>query len=288
MTIKEITTLRGFVGKILNNENSDDYDFFYRGHADRNYKLEPSVFRSDENGQQKWHATEDILFREMIISHPEEFISSKHTIENLIKMQHFSLPTRLLDITSNPLIALYFSCKNSNKSEMESNGEVIIFKVKKETIKYYDSDSASCLANLAKLSFKDKRVISFNKNTESFNEQIAIKKLTSFIKEEKPHFENRISPKTINSIICIKGIKNNHRITSQSGAFFLFGHQVSFNEEKLNGINIERVIVKNKTSILKELDLLNINESTVFPQTDSSARYIAQKFTAKNMKQSYE
>lgn len=281
MKIKEITTLRGFIGKILDNEDSDDFDFFYRGHSNKHYKLEPSVFRKDENGISKWNVTEDILFREMIISHPEEFISSKHTIENLIKMQHFSLPTRLLDITSNPLIALYFSCINSKRSEVESSGEVIIFKVKKETIKYYDSDTASCLANLVKLSYKDKSLISFNKNTETFNEQIAVRKLVSFIKDEKPHFENRVSPKTLKSIICIKGIQNNHRITSQSGAFFLFGQDVSFDEDNFTGIYVERVIVKNKESILKELDLLNINESTVFPQTDSSARYIAQKFTSK-------
>lgn len=261
--------------------------FFFRGHANKNYKLEPSVFRRDENQIPKWEATEDILFREMIISHPEEFIDSKNTIEKLIKMQHFSLPTRLLDITSNPLIALYFSCKNSNNSEYESNGEVIIFKVRKENIKYYDSDTASCLANLAKLSIRDKKNISFNKNTENFNEQGVIRKLVSLIKEEKTHFESRISPYTLNSIICIKGIKNNHRIISQSGAFFLFGHQTSFDEEVLHDIHVERIIVKNKEFILKELDRLNINESTVFPQTDSSAKYIAQKFTSKNTNENH-
>lgn len=280
MKNKEITTLRGFIGIILDNENDEQYDYFFRGHANKHYKLDPSVFRKNENGQYKWETTEDILFREMIISHPEEFASSKHTIEKLIKMQHFSLPTRLLDITSNPLIALYFSCKNTNQTELDNNGEVIIFKVKKEIIKYYDSDSASCLSNLAKLSIRDKRSISFNKNTENFNDQLVIKKLVGLVREEKAHFENRISPSTINGIVCIKGIKNNTRITSQSGAFFLFGHQVSFDEEGINEIHIQRITIKNKHSILKELDLLNINESTVFPQTDSSAKYIAQKFTS--------
>lgn len=61
---------------------------------------------------------------------------------------------------------------------------------------------------------------------------------------------------------------------------FPFGHQVSFDEEGINEIHIQRITIKNKHSILKELDLLNINESTVFPQTDSSAKYIAQKFTS--------
>ena len=54
---------------------------------------------------------------------PFEFVDNK--FDTLVKMQHFGLPTRLLDMTTNPLVALYFACENEN--EMASDSIVYIF-----------------------------------------------------------------------------------------------------------------------------------------------------------------
>ncbi len=45
-------------------------------------------------------------------------------------------------------------------------------------------------------------------------------------------------------------------------------------------IQINRVVIKkeDKAKILRELDLLNINESSVFPYIENSAKYVAQKY----------
>ncbi|HDI3254017.1 TPA: hypothetical protein PMC85_003613, partial [Vibrio cholerae] len=79
-------------------------------------------------------------------------------------------------------------------------------------------------------------------------------------------------------VICVKGKKSNDRITSQSGAFLLFGHEVIFDEKGTEEIEVLRITITNKTVLLKELDLLNINESTVFPYIENSARYVADKY----------
>jgi hypothetical protein len=193
-------------------------------------------------------------------------------------MQHYSLPTRLLDITSNPLIALYFACK----SNPDDNGEVIVFSMKRSQIKYFDSDTASCIANLTRLPQDSKEKIEYGSNdVRKFNKQPAVKRLLHFIKEEKPFFEARLDPSDLRSVICVKGKHTNSRIAFQSGAFLLFGQDATLDEEGTPEIVVQRIDVSNKRAVLRQLDQLNINVSTVFPYIESSAKYIASKFAFK-------
>ncbi len=78
--------------------------------------------------------------------------------------------------------------------------------------------------------------------------------------------------------MCVKSKKNNARIHSQSGAFLLFGLDAVLDESGSEDINIIRISVSNKAEILAELDRLNINESTVFPCIESSAKYVANRY----------
>lgn len=278
-TNPRVSKVQGFIGKVLTldqidgYEVLDGYEVFYRGHSDKKkYKLEPSLFRKDEDGNYLYKDSEHILYRELLVSNSADFQSDVYTLDSLVRMQHYSLPTRLLDITSNPLIALYFACKSSP----DEDGEVIVFTMKRKDVKYFDSDVASCITNLARLPQSEKDEINFDE--QGFNDQPPIKRLLHFIREEKPFFEPAIIPDDLRKIICVKGKKSNDRITSQSGAFLLFGLDAIFDESGTPEIKVSRITVSNKKSILKELDLLNINESTVFPYIENSAKYVADKF----------
>lgn len=267
-----------FIDRVLRLDHGGR-EVFYRGHSNRSkFQLAPSLLRKDEMGNFIHLGAEGRMYRELLISNSIDFQGDTCTFDRLVRMQHYSLPTRLLDITSNPLIALYFACNDHPDDE----GEVIVFSIEPEQIKYFDSDTASCIANLTRLSQKPNEPIDYGiTKVEAFNQQDPIKRLLHFVREEKPYFEDKLDPSDLQSVICVKGKRTNSRIAFQSGAFLLFGDGGTLPEKGTPQIKIQRIGITNKPDILKQLDQLNINESTVFPYIENSAKYIAGKFKFK-------
>lgn len=273
----QANTVGAFIEQVLHLDH-EGREVFYRGHSNPKYRLAPSVLRTDEDGNFIYRDEEARMYRELLVSNSFDFQGDVYTLDRLVRMQHYSLPTRLLDITSNPLIALYFACK----SHPDKEGEVIVLSIERSLIKYFDSDTASCLANLTRLPQDSKESIDYSSSDVAvFNEQLALKRLLHFIREEKPFFENRLDPRHLRSVICVKGKRTNSRIAFQSGAFLLFGDGGTLPESGNSEINVQRIGISDKQAILKQLDQLNINESTVFPYIESSAKYIAAKFAFK-------
>lgn len=134
--ITKVGTIKGYIEAI---QKFSGDNIFYRGHSNKEYELKPGIYRGDII------KNEDKIYRETIAKVPYDF-KDKNTIESLALMQHYGIPTRILDLTTNALVALYFACVGNE----DKDGEVIVFDIPEENICYFDSDRVTVLANLAK------------------------------------------------------------------------------------------------------------------------------------------
>lgn len=265
--------------KDLQKINSVKQTFYYRGHSDINYLLIPSVMRRNE-----WSDHECDMYNELIIECPEEFIHCSSHLDKLVHMQHYGLPTRLLDITRNPLVALYFACI----SNPAKNGEVIVFTVGHDKVKYPGSDTATVLASIPLFNKHAKEEFANwasdpKLDQETFNKNII--RLLHEIKLEKPAFRDEVKKKDVLDCFFVLSEKRNSRIIKQDGAFIICG----LFDKKNNPINKYRYMEKRKIqiflipanrkkSILQILNKFSINRASLFPEISDVTSFIMDKY----------
>lgn len=131
--IKKITSVEQFI-KEIQSLNKEDSHLYYRGQNHFDYNLLPGILRN-----KSFYEDEDQLFTDFLTECPDLFKNCENNYDRLAIMQHHQLPTRLLDITANPLIALFFACDGKEKDDEEDekkDGSVFVFtdKVEKEIV----------------------------------------------------------------------------------------------------------------------------------------------------------
>lgn len=284
-------TLTDFIEAFALYSSKSNYLNCYRGQRDSTWQNVAGIFRPE---LKELLRNEKRAVRDLISVQPHEFASDETMLDKLVRMQHFGLPTRLLDVSLNALVALYFATDPGADTSKQSDGMVTAFAIPPEREKYYDSDSVSCLANLANMTFEEKAEIyplraslkgniSDDRNINQFNENNVIKRLHQFIRSEKPYFLPIIDPIDLFKPYYVHPKMSNRRILAQSGAFILYGIDPPKNKNMYfpNPINETTFIVpqNNKRPIRLALEGLGINESTLFPEIDKAAARIKDRYT---------
>lgn len=88
-------------------EKFESYDeIYYRGQLEKYETISPSVARNDD-----FKSYEHDIFKDTLKYKKADFNDLK-TFQILAKMQHYGIPTRLVDVTVDKLTALYFAVEN--------------------------------------------------------------------------------------------------------------------------------------------------------------------------------
>jgi hypothetical protein len=284
----DLTSTGDFMEKCLNNPllKNDGIEVFYRGINDGS-RPETHHIPGLYHPSHKFYEHEDDIFREAISIFPDEMLAQRSTIEKLFIMQHYRFPTRIMDISKNPLTGLFFACfaDKGQDASLKKDGVVYVYGVPKKEIKFTDSDTVSVLANLCKRpnTFSVKGLTRLSR--DEFNDEEAIGYLVYDIQEEKPHFHPLIQPDAINSVVCLRPRMNNPRIIRQDGSFFLFG----IDGEKKNCAKIPPEWIKapviipaeRKKAILAELDKMDLNEGFFYADFEHVSSVIRHRYGKK-------
>lgn len=264
--IKAITLIRDSII-----EDGKSETLFFRGQSNKSWDIRPSIFRDG------LISVEHKIIQTATARVPQEFRECSSAFEELTKLQHYGLPTRLLDITMNPLVALYFAClptakvKDEKENDVYPDGIVYICTGYEEHEKSY---KAQTLSEITKIGFDGNFTLKDLRTRLGINKDIDPE---SFIK-------------LIQDTIFVMPSYSNSRLIRQSGAFLISGainvivnehdlwnSKVSKSVKNLNqDVDKKHIIIPqdSKEKLLDELDFFNINESTLFPELEHQMSHI--------------
>lgn len=289
-SFKEISSVSNYIEAIfdLRNLKMSEYSlssyWFFRGQKNSLWGMTPNAFRNDVL-QYEYDSIETAIRQR-----PYDFQSATN-FEILTKLQHYGLGTRLLDVTLNPLVALYFASEKYEELVLGRNGRG----------KYVSRDGKIVYRygyghKLSELDVRIASTLPFIEFAEGITLSSLFKELCNKraifpdeqITLEENNYEKFIHAIQRNSFVISS--YSNERLTRQNGAFII-PSAIKIIGEDLNGgdclVRKARcdlddefeeayfiVPADKKESIRDELDFLNINEATLFPELEHQLVYL--------------
>jgi hypothetical protein len=257
-------TFTDFVKLIDDFQAKAEHSLWYRGCGKSAYQLQPSLFR---HKHKKKIAELSSLELQLMIRFRQRSIpfhdrSLLDDWDALFFMQHYGVPTRLLDWTENPLMALYFAVMSAP------------FKTKKNGELQFATDAAVWVLDPIAWNRKSLQHQSFDGGVLTPGDE-ALKGY-----KPAPSYSGMF-----NHPVGLYGAHNSSRIVAQRGVFTIFGQntepmELVCQKHKFPVDCLVKIILRQGEllTIRKSLLKHGVTESVVFPDLDGLAREIRRNF----------
>ncbi|KIV73146.1 hypothetical protein SZ39_2274 [Bacillus mycoides] len=237
-------------------------NIFYRGQDAKYESITSSVSRGT------FLPYEHNIYHDTINIKPTEFDALKYPIEHLAKLQHYGFPTRLIDVTIDPLVALYFAVQDT-----ETVDDALIFVY---------------IQNSEELHSKHIRLLSLLATLKEYAIEIIQREYQTVYNDNISTIEIlQLAPKTV-FINYTKGLEqSNTRLLNQSGTFAICGNKTTNEEiqpelvplDPVHPITTIKIPYEFKATIKHELEQYGINQTLIYPELESVSRYIRGKYS---------
>ncbi|QGQ44757.1 FRG domain-containing protein [Metabacillus sediminilitoris] len=241
---------------------SNEKDVWFRGQGAKYEEITSSIAR--DKGYLNY---EFALYAESIEMKQNEFEPLSKPIQRLAKLQHYGIPTRLIDVTTEPLIALFFAVQDTKKDD----GYVYLYSQKSHEMNSKQINLLSLLATL-----KDYDIGNIQQQYKCyFYESISKEEILNLAEET-------IFVKPLDELKEL-----NPRLYNQKGTFAICGNIVEGEKilrqlktlDTIEPIAIVKIPYEYKASVKRELDeKYGINETFIYPELPSVAEYIKEKY----------